>query len=599
MARSAAIGDACRLELGFERYRFPGFSVPEGETAFSYLYQLAHDGLLRRYRPVTKRALKQLAHELDVIERTNLAEFFLIVWDLMEFARQRQDHRPGAGERRRLDRGLLPGHHQGRPDRAQAPLRALHQRGARAAGHRHRLRRQPARGGDPVPLRRSTAPITPRWSARSSRTARGRRFARWPRRSASRSRGSTRWPRRSTRARPATWRATWRWTARSRGCSTSSGSTWPPPPSRPVATAAPTRASCTRPRTRRGTTGRGRSSIRSRSARALVAAAAAARARRIGHVGAARVGDDEALRAVRRAGRRGAGGCRRRATTARPGRRAGGRRSCAWTRSRGCRSSSDAACGSCRSVPRCRRRAYGKRAPTGRPRTGRDLVSENSVNLTIRSRRIRQIRRLTCRPGDIWRRTPATRPRTQEPMAVAPPAVRRDRRLPAPPRHPRRRHARHADAAHRARADRARHHARPGRHPVRQGGRRAARPGEDRPPQPADAGRGQRRPRPDRARHGPPHRPRQPPARRPRGVPRHPGRRHGRDVPDREPRPDAGAAQGTARALRGPRRAGRDHPPRPGAGQRRPPVPPKARRRGAGHLRPPEPASRSSRTPSA
>ena len=61
--------------------------MPEGETAFSYLYQLAHDGLLRRYQPVTKRALSQLAHELDVIDRTNLAEFFLIVWDLMEFAR--------------------------------------------------------------------------------------------------------------------------------------------------------------------------------------------------------------------------------------------------------------------------------------------------------------------------------------------------------------------------------------------------------------------------------------------------------------------------------------------------------------------------------
>ena len=88
MARSAAHGEACRIELGFERYRFPGFSVPEGETAFSYLYQLAHDGLLVRYRPITKRALKQLAHELDVIERTNLAEFFLIVWDLMEFARK-------------------------------------------------------------------------------------------------------------------------------------------------------------------------------------------------------------------------------------------------------------------------------------------------------------------------------------------------------------------------------------------------------------------------------------------------------------------------------------------------------------------------------
>ncbi|MCA1570946.1 MAG: PHP domain-containing protein [Chloroflexi bacterium] len=87
MARSATIGQRCRLELGFERYRFPGFSVPKGETAFSFLYQLAHDGLLRRYQPITKRALNQLTHELDIIDRTNLSEFFLIVWDLMEFAR--------------------------------------------------------------------------------------------------------------------------------------------------------------------------------------------------------------------------------------------------------------------------------------------------------------------------------------------------------------------------------------------------------------------------------------------------------------------------------------------------------------------------------
>ncbi len=89
MARAAAIGSGCRLVMDFERYRFPGFAVPEGETPFSYLYQLANEGLRARYRPITKQAVNQLAHELDVIERTNLAEFFLIVWDLMEFARAR------------------------------------------------------------------------------------------------------------------------------------------------------------------------------------------------------------------------------------------------------------------------------------------------------------------------------------------------------------------------------------------------------------------------------------------------------------------------------------------------------------------------------
>ena len=88
MAWAARIGAECRLDLAFEAYRFPGFPVPDGETPFSHLYQLAHEGLRQRYRPITKQALSQLTHELDVIDRTNLAEFFLIVWDLMEFARR-------------------------------------------------------------------------------------------------------------------------------------------------------------------------------------------------------------------------------------------------------------------------------------------------------------------------------------------------------------------------------------------------------------------------------------------------------------------------------------------------------------------------------
>ncbi|MDQ6681807.1 MAG: DNA polymerase III subunit alpha, partial [Chloroflexota bacterium] len=97
IAQAAAIGESCRLDLDFERYRFPGFEVPEGETPFSYLYQLAHEGLRRRYRPITKQALTQLTHELEIIDRTHLAEFFLIVWDLMEFARQNEIIGQGRG----------------------------------------------------------------------------------------------------------------------------------------------------------------------------------------------------------------------------------------------------------------------------------------------------------------------------------------------------------------------------------------------------------------------------------------------------------------------------------------------------------------------
>ncbi|MEX2183145.1 MAG: PHP domain-containing protein, partial [Chloroflexota bacterium] len=86
MERSVAIASSCSVDLEFEQYRFPGFPVPDGETPFSYLVSLCQEGARRRYHPITPAVVRQLAHELDVIERTGLAEFFLICWDLMRFA---------------------------------------------------------------------------------------------------------------------------------------------------------------------------------------------------------------------------------------------------------------------------------------------------------------------------------------------------------------------------------------------------------------------------------------------------------------------------------------------------------------------------------
>ena len=97
IAMSGEVAARCHVELGFERYRFPGYPVPRGETPFSYLETLCHDGARTRYHPMTPPVVKQLAHELDVIERTGLAEFFLICWDLMRFCRERAIPAQGRG----------------------------------------------------------------------------------------------------------------------------------------------------------------------------------------------------------------------------------------------------------------------------------------------------------------------------------------------------------------------------------------------------------------------------------------------------------------------------------------------------------------------
>src|SRR5438309_1052976 len=82
------IAQECDVDLDFRKVRFPGYPVPDGETPFSYLYKLCFEGVKARYRPITSSVTRRLQHELEVIEKTGLAEFFLINWDLMRFAKE-------------------------------------------------------------------------------------------------------------------------------------------------------------------------------------------------------------------------------------------------------------------------------------------------------------------------------------------------------------------------------------------------------------------------------------------------------------------------------------------------------------------------------
>ncbi|HTJ61813.1 MAG TPA: error-prone DNA polymerase [Candidatus Saccharimonadales bacterium] len=96
-ANARAIADRCDLDLGFGYQRLPGFAVPDGHTAFSFLYALCQDGARAKYGGMTPAVSKQLAHELDVIHRCGLAEFFLINWDIVRFCNERRIPAQGRG----------------------------------------------------------------------------------------------------------------------------------------------------------------------------------------------------------------------------------------------------------------------------------------------------------------------------------------------------------------------------------------------------------------------------------------------------------------------------------------------------------------------
>jgi error-prone DNA polymerase len=69
-------------------YRFPEYPVPPGETMASFLRKLTQAGARERYRPYDDRARRQIERELDLIDKLDLAGYFLIVWDIVNYCRQ-------------------------------------------------------------------------------------------------------------------------------------------------------------------------------------------------------------------------------------------------------------------------------------------------------------------------------------------------------------------------------------------------------------------------------------------------------------------------------------------------------------------------------
>ena len=83
-----ALAERLEFTLADLGYRFPDYPVPDGGSQIAFLRHLAQVGGRDRYRPYHDRARAQIARELDLIEKLQLAGYFLIVWDIVNFCRQ-------------------------------------------------------------------------------------------------------------------------------------------------------------------------------------------------------------------------------------------------------------------------------------------------------------------------------------------------------------------------------------------------------------------------------------------------------------------------------------------------------------------------------
>jgi error-prone DNA polymerase len=97
LANTRRLAERCHFELDYGLQDLPSFPTPHGMSPSAYLNRLCQEAIPRRYGDPPARVHEQLAHELKVIEQAGLANYFLIVWDIVRFAREKGIRCQGRG----------------------------------------------------------------------------------------------------------------------------------------------------------------------------------------------------------------------------------------------------------------------------------------------------------------------------------------------------------------------------------------------------------------------------------------------------------------------------------------------------------------------
>ena len=81
------IAKRCQVEIRFGEYHLPKYAVPEGYSSDSYLVDLCLKGLEKRYGAEAEKYRERLDYELNIIRSMGFVDYFLVVWDYINFAK--------------------------------------------------------------------------------------------------------------------------------------------------------------------------------------------------------------------------------------------------------------------------------------------------------------------------------------------------------------------------------------------------------------------------------------------------------------------------------------------------------------------------------
>jgi error-prone DNA polymerase len=89
IASTAELASRLQFTLKDLGYKFPSYPTPNNQSQMEYLRQRALEGMVHRYGTQNERAHLQIQRELSVIEKLDLPGYFLIVWDIIRFCREK------------------------------------------------------------------------------------------------------------------------------------------------------------------------------------------------------------------------------------------------------------------------------------------------------------------------------------------------------------------------------------------------------------------------------------------------------------------------------------------------------------------------------
>src|SRR6266702_3055568 len=88
MRRTLEVAERCKVELELGGILLPKFPTPDERDSFDYLVELTERGLQKRYDKITDELNDRLKFELKTIREMGFADYFLIVWDFIAFAKR-------------------------------------------------------------------------------------------------------------------------------------------------------------------------------------------------------------------------------------------------------------------------------------------------------------------------------------------------------------------------------------------------------------------------------------------------------------------------------------------------------------------------------